>query len=110
MKCAACGGAQASDSYVRRLKGCDKPLEGRKAHVIRRGNLEPLVTKSCPRKQIKEVSQYFNVYNWANKGLLQYQYPPGQLPAKYAEALDLIDYEFEEKSRILTEAKDGKTG
>ena len=73
--------------------------------MIRRGNLEPIKVSSCPRKLIRSVSHYFNVYNWAQKGLLQFQYEPGDFPAKYADAIDVIDFELDEKHRVLSEAK-----
>ncbi len=66
--------------------------------------MEPLRSASCPRKLIRSVSHYFNVYNWAQKGLLHFQYDPGALPAKYADAIDVIDYELDEKHKIISEA------
>lgn len=66
--------------------------------------MEPIRIASCPNKLIRSVNHYFNVYNWAQKGLLPYQYEPGALPAKYADAIDVIDYELDEKHKILSEA------
>ncbi len=50
------------------------------------------------------MNHYFNVYNWAQKGLLHFQYEPGTLPAKYADAIVVIDYELDEMHKILSEA------
>ena len=106
MKCAACGGRKESDKFIREKRGCDAPLKDpRQHHVIHRGGgLEPIRVASCPNKLIRSVNHFFNVYNWAQKGLLHFQYAPDQLPAKYADAIDVIDYELDEKHRVLSES------
>jgi len=105
MRCFACGGRKESDASIREKKGCDKDLPRGRQHIIARGGgLEPLKVSRCPRQLIKGVSHFFNTYNWAQKGLLHYQYDPDEFPAKYAEAIDLIDSELDEKHRIQAEA------
>jgi len=68
-----------------------------------------LTLNTCPRKAIQPASAYFSVYNWAKKGLLEYQYPPEALPAKYAEAIECIDVELDEKHNALTEASKSRS-
>lgn len=104
MRCAACGGNSKSDEHTRRVMGCDKPLPAGRQHVIKRGHLEPFRLDSCPRKMIRPANNYFSIYNWASKGLLEFQYDSDTLPAKCAEALELIDHELDIKSRVLTDA------
>lgn len=88
---------------MRKVLGCDAPLPNNRQHVIKRGHLAPINMKTCPRKAIQPVSQYFRVYNWASKQLLEYMYPPDALPAKYAEAIEVIDSELDTKSAYLME-------
>lgn len=89
---------------MRRVLGCDSDLPDNRQHVIKRGHLAPITLKRCPRKTIQPCSPFFRVYSWANKGLLEYQYPPDQLPARYAEAIEVIEAELDAKSSFLMEA------
>lgn len=59
---------------------------------------------TCPRKAVQGAGPYFSVYNWAQKGLLEYQYPPDALPARFAEAIEVIDQELDAKHAALMEA------
>jgi len=94
---------------VRRVLGCDGPLPNGRQHIIKRGSLEPIQMNTCPRKAIQGAGQYFSVYNWAQKGLLEYQYPPDAFPARFAEAIEVIDQELDAKHSALMEAnKSGK--
>ena len=88
------------------MLGCDEPLPNNRQHVIKRGGaLPPITMNTCPRKAIRPANAYFSVYSWSKKGLLHYQYPPDAFPAKYAEAIEVIDAELDEKQQILMDAK-----
>lgn len=51
------------------------------------------VFNTCPSRLISEVSEFFHIHAWAERGRLQYMYPFDELPAIVGEALDVIENE-----------------
>jgi hypothetical protein len=96
----ACGGLQniedleerkAFDEEVRRRRGCDKPPK--MPHRLRCG-ADEVVLNECPSKALQEVAEAFEVHAWAERGRLQYLYPPEELPVILGEALNIIETEL----------------
>lgn len=48
-------------------------------------------TRQCPRKQMRQVVQYFQAYRWWEKGQLEFLYPPPRgVPAVVADGIEFI--------------------
>lgn len=70
--------------------GCDKPAK--RPHRITIGDTEEFIT-TCPRKLMADAVPYLKAHRWAAAGNLEFLYPNGQLPAKVAEAIEVLDSE-----------------
>jgi hypothetical protein len=79
------------DTEVRRRRGCD--TAPKLPHRLRCGKDE-VVVNECPSKMLAEVADAFEVHSWAERGRLQYLYPPDELPVILGEALNIIETEL----------------
>jgi hypothetical protein len=79
------------DAEVRRRRGCDGPPK--MPHRLRCGKDE-VTLNECPSIMLSEVADAFEVHSWAERGRLQYLYPPEELPVILGEALNVIETEL----------------
>lgn len=95
------------DEEVRRRRGCDRPPK--MPHRLRCGDDE-IVVNECPSKMLGEVGEAFEVHAWAERGRLQYLYPPEELPAILGEALNIIETELLRREKWSHERSMKKRG
>lgn len=97
--CHACGGPK-DDKVIRERMGCDKPTK--RPHRLMIGDeVEEIYT--CPRQYMRPAIPYLRASRWAKAQNLAHMYPAGTLPAKVAEAIDLIDSEQATRMRLERE-------
>ena len=99
MACHECGGPK-DDAKIKERMGCDGPTK--RPHRIMIGNEEEEI-HTCPRKMMLPAVPYLKAHRWAARGDLAHMYPVGQLPARVAEAIDVLDAEQATRSRIERE-------
>lgn len=88
VKCHACGGPKETDAIARRRRGCDGAPKF--PHLLTVGD-ETVELNECPTKLTSEVSEFFRVHAWSERGRLGYLFPEPELPAIVGSALDVIE-------------------
>ena len=67
------------------------------------GDTEEFV-HTCPRKMMAAAIPYLKPHRWAGQGNLAFMYPNGQLPAKVAEAIEVLDSEQARRMKFERES------
>jgi hypothetical protein len=91
---------------VQRRRGCVAPPKY--PHQLTMGD-QILEVNECPSKMVTDVVEAFGVHAWAERGRLQYLYPPDELPVILGEALDVIEAEMQRReAHIHKKAASGR--
>jgi hypothetical protein len=83
--------------------GCDGPTK--RPHRIQMGGQEEELLYTCPRKLMRDAVPYLKAHRFSSSGNLTHMYPIGELPARVAEAIDLLDTEQARRIRFEREEK-----
>jgi hypothetical protein len=94
------------DLFVRNRLGCDRPAE--RTHLLPVGRGQTIEVQGCPRKCAREANEFLRIYNWAENHRLEFLYAPDAMPAKIGEALDLIEFQVDVKTREAHEKTQAK--
>lgn len=81
--------------------GCDGP--SKRPHQLVMGD-EIETIDYCPRKYMKPAVPFLKAHRWSKSGNLQLMYPRG-IPAKVAEAIEIIEDASTKRMRLESERK-----
>jgi hypothetical protein len=98
MACHACGGPE-DDERIRRQMGCDGPTK--RPHHINLGD-ETFELNTCPRQYMQPGAAYMKACRWSKMGNLGLLYPR-DIPARVADAIDLVENEVAKRQRLEME-------